>query len=298
MTISFNNIPTNTRIPFSYIEFDNSNAQQGPALQDYTVLAIGQRLSAGTKAALSQTVVTSESEAREYFGAGSQLFTMLKHFFAANKSTRLVAIPVDDHGSGVAASGNVLFAGTATESGAIYFYVAGTRYTINVTSGDTAAQVCAALVAEINDDADRILTVAVNGTTAAQMDLTARNDGAFGNEIDIRFNYNEDEVTVAGITSTITALSSGANNPDIATVISGLDDTQYNAVLMPWSDTSNLNTLKAELDDRFGPERQLEGMAFLGKRETFANLLTFGDARNSKTETIMGVTGPTSPCIP
>lgn len=295
MTISFNSVPSNTRIPFAYIEYDNTNAQQGPSIQDYTVLAIGQKLSGGSKDALEPIVVSSEEQAREYFGAGSQLFTMLKHFFAANKSTRLVAIPVDDDASGVASSGNVLFAGTATDSGVIYFYVAGTRYTINVTSGDDAADVCAALVAEINDDDDRIVTAAVNGSTPEQMDLTARNKGVFGNEIDLRFNYYEGEETVDGITYTITSMASGATNPDIADVIAVLDDTHYNVVLMPWSDTSNLNTLKTELDDRFGPERQLEGMAFSAKRGSYSSLITYGDARNSKTECIMGVTGPSSP---
>ena len=295
MTITFDNIPTNTRIPFAYIEFSNRSAKQGSSIQDYTVLVLGQKLSSGTKTALEAVAVTSEPQAREYFGAGSQLFTMLKYFFKQNKTTSVVAIPVADDGSGVAARGSVLFAGTATDSGAVYCYIAGTAYRISVSSDDTAEDVCAALVAEINDDVDRIVTAAVDGTTPEKMNLTARNKGAFGNEIDVRFNYYDDESTVAGITHTITSFASGAVNPDIADVIAVLDETQYNIIVMPWTDTSNLNALKTELDDRWGPERQNDGHAITSKRGSYSDLLTFGDARNNKQETVIGWNGPTSP---
>lgn len=295
MTLSFEQIPVNTRVPFAYIEFNNTNAKNGASIQPFKTLVIGQSLSAGTKDSLTFNPVTSEDQAREYFGAGSQLYTMLKAFFAQNQNTSVVAVPVDDDASGVSAVGEVLFAGTATASGVVYCYVAGKAYKISVVSTDTAAEVCAALVAEINDDVDRIVTAAVDGSVPEQMNLTARNKGEFGNEIDLRFNYYDTETTVAGITHTVTSFTGGSVNPDIADVIAVLDDTQYNVVVMPWSDTANLNLLETELASRWAANRQIEGHAFLGKRDSYANLLTYGDARNNKHETVIPCNGPSSP---
>ena len=295
MTISFNQVPANTRIPFAYIEFDNTNAKQGPSIQPYKILVIGQKLSAGTKSNLTLNNVTSESQAREYFGAGSQLFTMLRALFKQSRSTPVVALPVADDASGVAAAANVLFAGTATDSGVIYFYVAGVAYKVSVVAGDDAADVCAALVAKINSDVDAIVTASINGLADEQMDLVAKNKGEFGNQIDIRFNYYDTEETAAGITYTITDFASGAVNPDISSALAILDDSQYNIIVTPWSDTSNLNTLATELEDRWGPERQKEGQALYGKRSDYSGLISFGDARNNKHETCIGYNGPSCP---
>lgn len=294
MTLSFNSIPANTRLPFSYIEFNNTNATQGPARQVYNVLIMGQLLSSGTKSSLSINQVTNESQAREWFGAGSQLFTMIKKFREINKSVSLTAIPISDDGSGVDATGNVVFTGTATDSGAVYFYIAGKKYSVSVLSGDAGTDICAAMVAEINADVDAILVAAIDGSDDTQMNLTTKNAGEAGNEIDLRFNYR-DEQTVEGITTTITALASGANNPDISDIIAVLDDTQYHVVVSPWTDTANLDALETELADRWGPTRQKEGAAITGKRDSFADLSTFGSARNNKHETIVPTEGPSSP---
>ena len=59
MAISFNEIPTTIRVPFVYVEFDNSRAVQGPALMPYRNLVIGQRLATGTVPALTPTRVTN-----------------------------------------------------------------------------------------------------------------------------------------------------------------------------------------------------------------------------------------------
>ena len=48
MAISFNEVPANIRVPFMYAEFDNSNAVQGPSLQLYRAVLVGNKLAAGT----------------------------------------------------------------------------------------------------------------------------------------------------------------------------------------------------------------------------------------------------------
>ena len=49
--ISFNQVPANNRLPFVFVEFDNTNAVQGPSLLTYRALMLGQKLAGGTAGA-------------------------------------------------------------------------------------------------------------------------------------------------------------------------------------------------------------------------------------------------------
>ena len=86
MTIAFNDVPDGVRVPFIFVEFDTSKAQQGPSWKEYKMLVVGQRLTGGTKPALSLEIITTESQAREFYGAGSMLHEMVKKILASNFS--------------------------------------------------------------------------------------------------------------------------------------------------------------------------------------------------------------------
>ena len=115
MSISFNEVP-NTRVPFFYAEFDSSKANQGPALQPFTALIIGQMI-AGEGAPETLYPITSDEEAIRLFGNGSQIVEMIKKFRIANTVTLLKAIALDDDAAGVPAAGSVDFLGAATKNG-------------------------------------------------------------------------------------------------------------------------------------------------------------------------------------
>lgn len=294
MPISFNSVPANSRVPFVYVEFDTSRAQQGPSVQPYQSLLIGQRLSGGSKPAGQLDRLTSESQARQYYGAGSMLHHMAKAYFQDNKVTPLFAIALDDDGGAVAAAGSVLFGGSSIEAGTLSLMLAGKRYRVSVAAGDTPAAICAAIVAEVQADAERQVDAAVNGGTPEQMDLTARQAGEAGNELDVRFNYFEGEELPVNLTAAITPFAGGSANPDISSAITAMGEEQFNVIAMPYTDAANLSALETELADRFGPIRQNDGVAFAAKHDTFSNLVAFGDGRNSPHVSVMGAAGPTT----
>lgn len=300
MTISFNSIPSNLRVPLFYAEFDNSNANQGGATQEYNVLLIGPKLSSGTKDELTLHRITSAGQAKEYFGDGSVLADMAAAHLELNKIHALYCIAIDDNGSGVAASGKITFTGTATAAGTISAMVGGRLYQAAVASGDDASDCAAALTAAIQADSSRLVTAA-QGVSAEddECQLTARNDGTQGNEIDVRLNYFDGEALPAGITAAVTAMASGATNPDVDEVWPVLGDArQYILMVTPWLDATNLGKMETELADRFGPLRgTLDGYAIYGKRETFGNLVTLGEGRNSQFTSIVGIKGPSNPWV-
>jgi phage tail sheath gpL-like len=293
--VAFNQIPNGIKTPFVYVEFDNSRAVQGPSLQEYRVLIVGQKISAGTKPALERFQITSEDQAKQYFGNGSMLAHMLEKFLGANKVNQVYAIALDDDGAGVKASGKITMTGPATEAGLVSIMVAGRRVRVGVSSGDSADDIALNIKDKLEAELDLPVDVAINGTNANEVDLTAKNAGEAGNEIDIRINYFEGEELPSGVGATITSMNSGVGNPDIQDALDILDDTQYNIIVNPYSDASNLTALEAELSERFGPLKQNDGYALVGKRGDFSTLTTFGNSRNSQFTIIREANGPMSP---
>ena len=290
MAISFNQIPSGSRVPFMFVEFDTSRSQQGPSVQVFNGLIIGQKLAAGTKPAEQVDLVTSEAQAKEYYGAGSMLAHMVAAWLQDNKVTGLSVIALDDLGGGVQATGTITATGTATAAGTLSFMVAGRRYQAGVASGDAPTAIGAAMVAAVVADADAQVTAA---NAVGVVTFTANHKGTLGNQIDIRVNPFSDDVLPAGVTAPVVAMASGAGDPDISDAIAVMGEKQYNAIAQPYTDTSNLIAIETELADRWGPIRQNDGVAFTAKKDSFANLVTLGDARNSPHSSIMAVAGPT-----
>lgn len=275
-------IPSNLRAPILAVEFDSSRAFQGPALLAYQALLIGGRTSDGTIAEKVFKLVTSADQAGLYFGVGSQLHNMAQAWFANNKTTRVVAVALDDGGAGVAATGTITFSGTATAAGVVYLYIGGKRITVAVDSGDAAAAVATATETAVGTaivDAKEYPVTA--GAAAAVVTFTARNKGEPANDVDIRLNYNEGEELPAGITAVIVDMASGATNPLLADIIALWADEWYNIIVAPYVDATNLTAMEAELVDRFGPVRMIDGVYHCAKDGTLSTLSTFGAARNS-----------------
>ena len=288
MSISFNGIPTSLRVPFVFVEFDNSRAQQGPNVQPYTTLMLGQKLAAGSEPALTLKTVTSEAQAITLYGKGSQLHHMVKKYLQGDKVTALKVVAIADAGAGVAATGKISIVGPATADGSLKAYIGGKLVAIAVTSGDSAVAIAAALIAAINADGELPVTALVNGSNAYECDLTARNKGENGNGVDVRFNYFDGDKYPAGVTPTVTPMASGATNPDIADILAVLPDDQFNIIVNPWTDASNLTKLETELADRFGPIRQNDGVAIACKFGSLGTLQALGNGRNSPHSSISG----------
>lgn len=279
--INYNDIPAGRLVPFVSMEFDSSKSQQGPSLQPYKVLLMGQKLSAGTEDELTLRTITSEAEARTRYGAGSMVHLAAKAWFNVNKSTELVVCSIDDASGGTAATGKIAWAASSAKAGTIHGLIAGQKFTVGVSDGDTATEICAAVVAAIQALGDMPVTAAVNGSEDTECDLTAKNKGTLGNKIDIRFNYFPNQEFPSGVTPTVTAMSSGATDPDIAEIIGVLTETQFNDIITPWADASSLSALETELADRFGPDRQIDGEYHACLLDTLSNNQTALGNRNS-----------------
>lgn len=401
--VSFNQVPSNIRVPFVAVEFDSSRASQGPALLPYRALLIGQKTKAGSAAANSIVRVTSADQVVALAGRGSMLHRMAIAYFSANKSTETYIGVLSDDSAAAYASGTLTVAGTATETGTISLYIGGKLFRVGVTSGDTASTIAANIASAVGKHATGTVTfssavasdnVTVGGTTfvgtagavtlgaatysvdtgdsqaaaslAAQINahavagklvqatassavvtlraisggtggnaialattsvphaavsgstlsgatadsdaavhatvsgavvtLLARNAGAVANELNIRLGYQESEVLPGGITVDVAAMSSGATNPLLTSLIANMGDTWYHVIANPFTDATSLTALETEMASRSGPMRMIDGVVFSAKSDSYANVSALGDSRNSPYSSILRTNdSPTPP---
>lgn len=295
MSISIPQVPVDLRVPGVYAQLDTTNADPNLLQTSLTMLLFGQKLSTGTAAANTPVLVSREEDAIALFGRGSLLHHQFKAVKQNNRTNPLYCFPLDDNVAGVAATGSIAVSGTATAAGTINLYVGGRNVQVPVAVGDVANTVAAAINTAIGAINDLPLTATVSTNTVT---LTARHKGEVGNEIDLRLNYYglPSEVTPAGLTLTITAMANGATNPVLSTALASLPSTtRYDTLICPYTDTANLNALYAELTTRWNATVMLDGTGFTARRNTFANLVTFGDGRNDEFISCIGFNNSPSP---
>lgn len=198
MSISFNQIPINLRVPGAYLEIDNTQAVTGLGILPAKVLVMGQMLPTGTSEVLKATRIVSNKQAIGLYGRGSMLARMLDKAKKANEFVEVWAIPLVDLPAGVTATGSIAVSGTATAAGIVSLLIAGRLVRVGVQAGQTAAATATAIVAAIAASPDLPVTAAVDGETPTLVVLTARHKGLCGNDLDIRQNYYRGEETPAG----------------------------------------------------------------------------------------------------
>ena len=128
----------------------------------------------------------------------------------------------------------------------------GVSIPVAVNLGDTATMMATNTVAAIGLAVGIACTAA---STAGAVALTALHKGLALNDIDIRFNYRgaqNGEILPAGVGYTITAMSGGASNPVLTTLIANLGVQLFDYIDCPYTDTTSLNALELFLSDASG----------------------------------------------
>jgi|GEM_PF-147387 len=158
----------------------------------------------------------------------------------------------DSAPNSVARVHTLAFTGPATGSASLTLYIGNTRIQMAVSSGDTAVEIAAALVALLANYPDLPFTAAqgTEGNTHKVI-FTAQNGGTIANQIDFAI-----EITAPGITGTFTATTAGSVNPDIAGALAAVFGESYNIIASPFTDAGSLADLKDHLDNISAPLEQ------------------------------------------
>lgn len=292
--ITFSEIPSNLKIPFIRVEFDSKQAITGPVSQPYKALIIGNKLSAGTGAVDTLHNISSADQAKTLFGVGSVLHNMAQAYFKRAGVTELKMLALAEP-DGVKATGSITVTGTATAAGTLALYVAGRQVAVTVASGDTATEIAAAIVNAIVAKTDLPLTASVNGGDDTQADLEAKQKGLIGNDIDVRVNYNAEDEYPAGVSVSISAMSSGTLAPDYSGVDALLGSEHYNFIGLMNTDSGSLTEIKTMLVNRGSSAEMVDAIAVAGNTESVSTAGTLGNAHNEKFLSILSVKGSPTP---
>lgn len=157
--------------------------------------------------------VPSTRDIDAMFTAGSVLAQSLKIAFCiCPNNVQIFALPRADAVASVKALYTMTVTGPATSDGQIDIWMGNKQYALDnivVTSGDTAAAICAAIVAAV--PADFPYVAAVAGSTVT---FTAKNGGTCGNYLNPIVNYrNFQNYLPTGVTITTVRTTTGATDP-------------------------------------------------------------------------------------
>lgn len=297
MPVSFGQIPATWRVPLYWVEVDPSKA--GFPVNRQAALLVGVMTSSGTATADVPIPCQSQAQADALFGQGSELANMFKAFFKNNWSQEVWGLPVAE--TGTAATHTITVTAFPTAAGIYHLYVAGVKVPVSLsTSDNTVALVAAKVAAAINLDTSLPVTAT---NYAGVVTCTTKWKSVTGDDIllqDCYYGAVGGEVNPAGLAVTYThKVVAGAGVPSFSTAISNLGETPVEFVALPYTDTTSLLAWETEFNTadagRWGWMRQLYGHIFSAKRDSYADLLTFGPTRNSHAVSILGVeeTAPT-----
>ncbi len=265
------------------ISFPTVNASIIPAdvtVQNspHKVLLVGQKLSAGTAAAgaLIENIGNDGSE-NTLFGKASMLAEMVRQFKKINNVSRVDAIALDDVSGGTAATGTVVFTGTATANGTFHVSVGSSllyTFTIPVASGDTPTVIATATAAAINANTSIPYTATSSTGTVT---IACRHKGTLGNDTSLRVSGS-----AASVTAATTAFSSGATDPTLTSVLNVTGEERYQTIVWPYH--ASISTVTTNfLDPRYNVNNAIkDGVAVTAKADTYDNHITALNALNTQ----------------
>lgn len=294
MTVQFNHIPSDLRVPIFAVEMDNSAANT--ATETSKALCIGLSL---TDTSLNKPNPTSNyAKALNAYGSGSMLAEMVNKFRINEAMMSVHCLAVKENSAGAAATGSIKVTGTATASGTINLYIAERKIQVGVNEGDEAADIATAIAAAITAESKSYAKAEASETTVT---LTAKWKGLSGNEIAIKLNKGGEssgEATPAGITLEITPMSGGTADPDISEALANLGDESYDFVVCGFNNPDAVKALEDFFNDstgRWSYYKMLYGHGFIAKRCTLSEAQTYGKTLNCQHISILPFDGTDTP---
>ncbi|WP_217430864.1 phage tail sheath subtilisin-like domain-containing protein [Sphingomonas bacterium] len=296
--IPFKQIPAGQRAPLFYAELDASKANT--AAQPQRALLIGQKTAVGSYAPSIPVVAQSTSDARAAAGQGSVLAGMVTAYRASDPDGEMWVLPLADDPAAVAATGSITFTGATTLAQTLSLYIAGRLFSVALAAGQSPAQVAATVAAAIAAVPEAtVIAVAAAGA----INLTAKNAGLVGNDIDIRVNYlgaPGGQATPAGLGVVIVAMAGGAANPSLTAALTNMQDTSFDFIACSLTDAPSMAAVTALLSDtapgRWSYATQIYGHCFIAYRGTAGAAAAYATGLNNQHVSCIGYTdSPTPP---
>jgi phage tail sheath gpL-like len=235
------------------------------------IAIIGQGASASAGYPLAAYDITSAQQAAARYGYGSPIHLAARELFPVTGggvgSIPVTVLPLADDAAGVEAAGTITPSGAATLIATYWVRIAGILSApFTTAAGDTVATVCDKLVAAIN----AVLPMPVlagDGTT--DVDLTAKWQGASGNDLTVEVLDAAGATPTTGLTFAVVQPVGGAADPDVAPALALLGTNWVTLVVSALgpSNTAALGKISDAGEGRWGQLVRRPFVCFTGNPE-------------------------------
>lgn len=277
----FNTIPGNIIAPIVAFE-----VQSGGQFENRSrLLLIGHKNASG--AAMSDNVPVvcpTTAEARRLAGAGSMLDDMVRIARRNAPAQEIWIMSVPTTGT---AGVRTITVDDAPSAGVGALLIAGELVQVTVSSGDTATAVATAIKNAINAYYNRLnqASLPMTATSADEVvTVTARHAGAIGDDVLIHVPVLDGANVLTG-NVTIAVDTAGSGSPDMTNGLAALGDDEFDWIVTPFSDATNVGRYAALMSDvsgRWAWNRQIYGHIFYPLADTVSNLVSAGLAKDDR----------------
>ncbi|WP_321146244.1 phage tail sheath C-terminal domain-containing protein [Providencia alcalifaciens] len=275
MTVTFDTIPGSIRKPGKYLEFNTRMATRTLPGNPQTLLIIAPMLSSAQVAPLTPIDIYDDSVAGTAFGEGSLAHLMAKSAISANNYLQLQVIGIEEAVAGKKATATVTITAPATRGGTLSLSVCGERLDIPVETADTAESLNQAVLEAVNARGDLPVIASLEGEESTVLTLTAKQSGAWGNDIAL-----DVQSTAKGVTATVTAMQGGENNADIQPALDAVFAAGHDIIAQPFSDKDSLLKLRTHLEKVSGALEQRGAIGVVGWTGTLSTGTTLASDIN------------------
>ena len=186
MTVTYNEIANNLKVPGNYVEIDASLARRGLSGKESVGLLIGQKLATGSAEYNRVYQITDINQVIELAGYGSELHRMAT-FWDKNNQNNLLKIMAVEQKDGTAATYTLTVSATKASAGMINLLIAGYPVNVTVAADDTTAILQDALIEAINAEGMLPVTAAkaAEEESTGKITLTAKHKGEAGHSAEL-----------------------------------------------------------------------------------------------------------------
>lgn len=296
MPISFANIPPNQLVPFFYAEVTSQAEPISPALRLLLVGTMNDQTAPG-EASANKPYLLTDNNVKSYFGSGSMLESMYNMARLNAPYSEIWGIAINAGGGGTPAFSRmqVVSDASAPRSGTMKFYVGGVGVTVQVNADWTREQIRDQIVRRVNNNTALPVTAVkkhpVSGVTApvSVLYLVCKWSGGTGNALTVSLRSPRGEADRLAIRLLSTEnLSGGVGDVGPSDALAAIGDMEFDIFVSGSSTLGVLDAFKAELDDRWLPNRQLYGHLITARRDVHTGLMSLGDVRNDAHASVMG----------
>jgi phage tail sheath gpL-like len=229
------------------------------------------------------TRVFSDADVAALHGSGSIAHRMAKAVFDVNRSLDVTVIAINDAGNAATRRKiTITIANAAVGTGVLDYWIGARRFTIAIADGTSAANIAAALQAEIAKyDYDLNCFAYVN---SAVVTLQFKNGGTLANQVAVTA-YKLTGIT--GTTVTIAQATAGSSDCVVTNAMTAVYAAGFTHIYSAFNDASNLAIIKTNATNMSGPTEKRGCMVYLGGNDLTGNAaaikLLCGDISGSPT---------------